>query len=1708
MKSLQNLSYKTLFTILFFSVAGIIFFLKIGGKTQKVSAAWWDEMWHYRKAISISNTLGSTLTNQRVKIIIDTSSLITAGKLQSDCDDIRITDINGNLLDHWDTECNTVSSSIYFKMASIPTTENTIYFYYGNPAANSSEKTLGSFENPGTSCQMMKNQGSTTTNGVYYITPGGNDIDKIQVYCNTDIIGYSWNLVINNGAYTIPPKPTWVNAVNENNITGTLNNNLDNFDLLLGLKHWNYLGNTALIQMGSSPDNITKRAHYSSFSLNTSNNYALTLSGQTIDLGGTAPGFYSGHNGAQFTTYDTDHDSNSGNCATYYSNTAWWYTSCWSGNIWGGGDVDSYQNKPYWYSSTTDYHNYGGIYIGGIDSMKNTNVGSIYSEELSPAPIAYWKFDEGVGTTAYDSIGNNNGSLSGTNLPEWQNENQCISGKCLYFNGVDNKVEISNFNYPSTWNDPFSISTWIYVPSSATWSNGYFGNIITRGNYTGSHGLGRNNTNNQVFMWVRGDNGSISVSGTITRDKWNHITGTWNGTEIQLFINGQLIGKSGSARTGVPGITTWRISQATAFSGGTGNWFNGYIDEPKIYPYARTADQIKQDYNARGSGSSQGSSVNLGSNKTNNSLSDGLVGYWKMDEGVGTSITDSSGNNNVGTLINVGWISGKFGIGTSFNGSNTYTTLPTIIGSSTSFSVTGWIKLNADQTSRTIFSNQTTNNNSWVIGISDSTTNILKFYLGNTHLYATTPLISNTWNHFSVTYNNGSPKIYINGRLDNSSTDLIVASGTYLNNAIGCLYRSGGCVGQYFNGSIDELKLYNRTLSPTEVSTLYNSAPGPIGYWNFNDGSGATIKDISGYGNNGTLGTGNSAPSWTQGENGSALYWDGSSNKYISLPNTSDIGNKSFTVLGWVNIPPAPARTGIFLGNFNDTPHMNLEVDSTLRFYWNGLDIHGTTNIKDNNWHYVTWVRDKDLFQFRMYIDGKLEIGYTGGSGSDLSFTTPFLIGSDKRAGGMTWHGKIDDIKIYNYARTQKQIIEDMNAGSPATSAKSMVAYYKFDEGNGNTNYDSSINKNNGIMGTGDSTPTWQSESNCVFGKCLYFKGGTYMSSRSQINNSIPLGNIFTISHWVKSNGGGGYTVSNAGGGNGYRFGINSNKIGFLIGNSSGYTETLCGTKTINDNKWHQITGIYDNPSKKFSCYVDGVYGGTVTTVDFTGFSTSAPAIGGYSFAGYIDEVKIYNYALTEEEIKQDYNRGSVVQFGTTNQTIGGTTTSLEYCIPGDTSYCASPITEWKMDEGVGTSTVDTSGHNNNSTFVNNNTWTQGKIGKAISLGSTISYLNTPTLSPTINTQKLTISGWFNFNSFSGVQRLISISNSYPMFGFTDTTFFVHTTTSNGTDNNKPYFTLPINCRNGWHYFTATWDTSLASNNINVFCDSVKIGSDTLINSINGTFNISSFWIGHNSQSFIGKVDHIKIYNYARTPAQIAYDYNKGSPVGWWKFDECQGNIAYDWSGIGNTGVINIGSSGTQNSLGTCVVGTSAAWTNGSTGKMNSSLNFDGVDDYVSITDTTNSPLDVGQPEITISVWIKPNTLSSGSHTAVGKNLPYILWINNTSNNYRVYSYLYKGGSWYGAFSANNSITLGTWQHVVITYDGISRKTYINGIQSGTTDTQISGNIDMSNSNITIGQDFNTRYFDGQIDDVRIYNYALTSEQIKQVYNGGAVNFQ
>lgn len=199
----------------------------------------------------------------------------------------------------------------------------------------------------------------------------------------------------------------------------------------------------------------------------------------------------------------------------------------------------------------------------------------------------------GLGTSWTDISGNgNNGTLVGG--VTYSNANHSSLG----FNGLDAYVSVGGLNYPSTWSDPLTIIVWLYIPSSAEWTNGFYGNIITRGTYAGSHGLIRLTTDNKIAAWFRGANASISVAGVITRDSWHQCVSIWTGDQAELFIDGVFIGSSlPTTLTGTPTATNWYIALAKAFSGASGDYLNGSIGDVRIYNRLLSAGEVTQEFN-------------------------------------------------------------------------------------------------------------------------------------------------------------------------------------------------------------------------------------------------------------------------------------------------------------------------------------------------------------------------------------------------------------------------------------------------------------------------------------------------------------------------------------------------------------------------------------------------------------------------------------------------------------------------------------------------------------------------------------------------------------------------------------------------------------------------------------------------------------------------------------------------------------------------------------------------------------------------------------------------------------------------------------------------------------------------------------------------------------------------------------------------------
>ncbi|GAF97829.1 unnamed protein product, partial [marine sediment metagenome] len=162
------------------------------------------------------------------------------------------------------------------------------------------------------------------------------------------------------------------------------------------------------------------------------------------------------------------------------------------------------------------------------------------------------------------------------------------------------------------------------------------------------------------------------------------------------------------------------------------------------------------------------------------------------------------------------------------------------------------------------------------------------------------------------------------------------------------------------------------------------------------------------------------------------------------------------------------------------------------------------------------------------------------------------------------------------------------------------------------------------------------------------------------------------------------------------------------------------------------------------------------------------------------------------------------------------------------------------------------------------------------------------------------------------------------------------------------------NIGTGWHHAVMVIDSSGVPS---FYLDGTSLGSFSGTNA--RVPSVESFIGGYNARGtgprfFNGLVDDVRIYDYAMSQAQVAWEYNRGKPIGHWEFDECQGTIANDTMGNYN-GTIAIGDGGSQDDSGTCTDGdTTHAWYNGRTGKFFSAMSFDGTDDIVSVNDNSN----------------------------------------------------------------------------------------------------------------------------------------------------------
>jgi len=214
----------------------------------------------------------------------------------------------------------------------------------------------------------------------------------------------------------------------------------------------------------------------------------------------------------------------------------------------------------------------------------------------------------------------------------------------------------------------------------------------------------------------------------------------------------------------------------------------------------------------------------------------GLVAAYTFDEGTGTTVGDASGNGNVGTISGATWTTqGRFGKALVFDGTGARVT----IADSPSLRLTTGMTLEAWVKPSTVSSGWRDviykGNDSYFLEATSSNSGVPG--AGGTfgEAYGTAPLPVDTWSHLTVTYDGATLRLYVNG----TQVSTVARSGSIATSSYPLEIGGDGIYGQYFAGVIDEVRIYNRALSASEVQTDAASAVS-------GSGSGGSITPLTG----------------------------------------------------------------------------------------------------------------------------------------------------------------------------------------------------------------------------------------------------------------------------------------------------------------------------------------------------------------------------------------------------------------------------------------------------------------------------------------------------------------------------------------------------------------------------------------------------------------------------------------------------------------------------------------------------------------------------------------------------------------------------------------------------------------------------------------------------------------------------------------------
>jgi hypothetical protein len=853
----------------------------------------------------------------------------------------------------------------------------------------------------------------------------------------------------------------------------------------------------------------------------------------------------------------------------------------------------------------------GGTLAYAIDDMKDNDIWRNFVEPfidwyeggshdyIDKKILAYFKLDEGVGTTTKDEMENiADGTVNNVSWPAG------VSGSAIYCDGDGDDVNFGT-SAELDMTGSFTISAWINPVNTST----AYRVIVAKSIW----GYGLFTEGTRLRGWISGSTTnatSHSIAYTITPGVWQHVAMTFdiNGDKkIHLYVNGEEVEHEiQQALVGNPVDTSnWNF---TIGSDNDRYWFYGSIDEVKIFETALSAKEIFNEF-------STVLSVDF-----NDIVED------KANEG-------SFANN--GTISGAKPTIGKSGSAFRFDGVDDYVDFgyPDELELTGSRTISAWINPDNVNTGYRVIAGKYlwgsclftdgTRLRGWIAGSEGN---------ASSHSYsgAITPGV---WQHVAMTFDvNGDKKIhlYINGEeIDHEIQTAMVGTPTSTSAykfTIGSNYNSQ----YFFDGKIDEIKVFNQSLSKSQILAQFATVLST----NFNEGNGNKANDAS-MGNHGTI----SGADWdTSGKVGNALDFNGTSD-YVDFGYPAELElTGSRTLSAWIKLDDVGTTYNAIIAKY--LWGSCLFTDGTrLRGWIAGSEGNASSHsysgaITPGVWQHVAMTFDVNGDKkIHLYINGEeidheIQTAMVGTPASTSAYK--FTIGSNYNS-QYFFDGKIDEVKVFDQSLSKSQILDQF----------ATVLSLNFDENDGSTVHDVRM----GNHGTINDATSWTASGKA--GSALDFDGTSdYVDFGYP--DELELTGSRTISAWINpDNVNTGYRVI-AGK---YIWGsclfTDGTRLRGWIAGSGSNASSWSYLNTITPGEWQHVAMTFDiNGDKKIHLYVNGEEVQYATQSDMDGIPTSTSAykfiIGKnydtqYFFDGKIDEVKVFDQSLSADTIDEIY---------------------------------------------------------------------------------------------------------------------------------------------------------------------------------------------------------------------------------------------------------------------------------------------------------------------------------------------------------------------------------------------------------------------------------------------------------------------------------------